>query len=215
MFAWQLENTHMLLTSRKERNIQSSLETQWRKDPTVRQDIETTLVNRAQEMFRWAVCQLDTLGKCRTQAALQKALVTLPPILDKIYNPQPLSVDEIAEIIAINLNDKATFNRDGIPEDPPDVLNIYSNIVTITTEESETQDPVKQVVALSHYLVKEYLISDRIQKGSAAHYSIQHAVCHNAIARSRLGYLLQFQGVKMLSHDNAKEFRLADHSARF
>lgn len=85
MSAWQLENTHMLLTSRKERDIQSSLEifiyeqshiclqservdkdiqkyvqqrlsndkdfSRWEKDPTVRQDIETTLVKGAQGMY--------------------------------------------------------------------------------------------------------------------------------------------------------------------
>ncbi|EUC31762.1 hypothetical protein COCCADRAFT_38175 [Bipolaris zeicola 26-R-13] len=273
MSAWQLENTHMLLTSRKERDIQSSLEifiyeqshiclqservdkdiqkyvqqrlsndkdfNRWEKDPTVRQDIETTLVKGAQGMFRWAVCQLDTLAKCRTRAALRRALVTLPPTLDKTYDrilsaiseddsryaitilrwltfaARPLSLGEVAEIVAINLDDEATFDRDEVLEDPLDVLNICSSMVTISTEESETQGPAKQIVVLAHYSVKEYLISDRIQKGSAAHYSMQLAVCHDAIARSCLGYLLQFQGVKMLSHNNAKEFRLADYSAMF
>ncbi|XP_014558237.1 hypothetical protein COCVIDRAFT_36442 [Bipolaris victoriae FI3] len=273
MSAWQLENTHMLLTSRKERDIQNSLETfiyeqshvclqservdkdiqkyvqqrlsndkdfsRWEKDPTVRQDIETTLVKGAQGMFRWAVCQLDTLAKCRTRAALRRALVTLPPTLDKTYDrilsaiseddsryaitilrwltfaARPLSLGEVAEIVAINLDDEATFDRDEVLEDPLDVLNICSSMVTISTEESETQGPAKQIVVLAHYSVKEYLISDRIQKGSAAHYSMQLAVCHDAIARSCLGYLLQFRGVKMLSHDNAKEFRLADYSAMY
>ena len=85
MSAWRLENTHMLLTSRKERDIQSSLETfiheqshiylqservdkgiqkyiqqrlcndkdfsRWEKDPTVRQNIKTTLVKGAQVMY--------------------------------------------------------------------------------------------------------------------------------------------------------------------
>ncbi|USP80476.1 hypothetical protein yc1106_07750 [Curvularia clavata] len=273
MSAWQLENSHTLLTSRKERDIQSSLEkfihkqdkiclqsklvdkdiqkyvqqrlyddkdlSRWKKDPALRQDIETTLMKGAQGMFRWAVCQLDTLGKCRTRAALRRALVTLPPTLDNTYDRilsaiseddskyaipilrwltfavRPLSVDEVAEVVAVNLDGEARFDCDEVLEDPLDVLSICSSMVTITTEESGGQDPVKQIVALAHYSVKEYLISDRIQTGSAARYSMQHTVCHDAIARSCLGYLLQFQGVKMLSHDNAKESRLADYSARF
>jgi hypothetical protein len=35
--------------------------------------------------FRWAVCQLDTLGKCRNRAMLRHALAALPPTLDKTY----------------------------------------------------------------------------------------------------------------------------------
>ena len=174
MSAWQLQNVHTLLTNRKERDIESSLDTfilhqntvclqsevvdkdiqkyvqqrlsndkrlsRWGKDPTLRQDIETTLMKGAQGMyvyylmfalktktdgtcrFRWAVCQLDTLGECRTRAALRRALAALPPTLDKTYDrilsaiskddsryavpilrwltftARPLSVDEVAEI---------------------------------------------------------------------------------------------------------------------
>jgi hypothetical protein len=67
------------------------------------------------------VCQLDTLKKCRNRAMLRKALTAQPPTLDKTYDrilraiaaedaeyavwpvfsERPLTVDEVAEVIAI------------------------------------------------------------------------------------------------------------------
>jgi RNA binding exosome subunit len=123
--------------------------------------------------------------------------------------------DEVAEIVAINLEDEARFDPEEVLEDPLDVLNICSSLVTMTTDKDGELGSAKQIVVLAHYSVKEYLLSDRIRKGSAAHYSMQSAACHDAIARSCLGYLLHFQGPELLRHDNAKEFRLAEYSARF
>ncbi len=118
MIGWQLQNLHLLVTSRRERGIESVLESfvdgqnmvclqselvdediqryvrqrlsddrslgKWQKDPAIRQEIETVLMKGAHGMyfyplaslresnadngdyrFRWAACQLDTLGKCR------------------------------------------------------------------------------------------------------------------------------------------------------
>ncbi|KAF1939184.1 hypothetical protein EJ02DRAFT_504930 [Clathrospora elynae] len=273
MSTWQLQNLHTLLTSRRERDIESSLETfirqqdfvclqselvdrdihkyvqqrlsddkqlsRWGRDPAIRQDIEAALMEGAQGMFRWAVCQLDTLGECRTRASLRKSLATLPPTLEKTYDrilsaiseadsqyavpilrwltfsARPLSADEVAEIVAINLEDEARFDPEEVLEDPLDVLNICSSLVTMTTEEEGELGSARQIVVLAHYSVKEYLLSDRIGKGSAAQYGMQNAACNDAIARSCLGYLLQFQGPDLLRHDNAKEFRLAEYSAKF
>ncbi|KAF1972363.1 HET-domain-containing protein, partial [Bimuria novae-zelandiae CBS 107.79] len=272
MSAWQLQNSHTLLASRRERDLESSLVTfihqqnfvdlqsklvdrdiqkyvrqrlsddkrlsKWGKDSALRQDIEAALMKGAQGMFRWAVCQLDALRECRTRASLQRSLATLPPTLDKTYDrilsaisevdaqyavptlrwltfsARPLSVEEVAKIVAISLENEARFDRDEVLEDPLDVLSICSSLVAITTDKDNgIPRRARQVVALAHYSVKEYLVSDRIGNGLAACYSMQAAACHDAIARSCLGYLLQFRGVEMLSQDNVKEFRLADYSA--
>ncbi|KAK2603443.1 hypothetical protein QQS21_004394 [Conoideocrella luteorostrata] len=39
----------------------------------------------ADGMFRWAICQLDSLARCRHEAAIEKALVSLPPNLEETY----------------------------------------------------------------------------------------------------------------------------------
>ena len=145
--------------------------------------------------FRWAVCQLDTLGKCRTRSMLRKSLATLPPTLDETYNrilcdidekdseyavcilqwlafsSRPLLVEEIAEVIAINVERNPAFNRDEVLEEPSEVLSICSSLVTITTTEQRFTTGSKghsKVVTLAHYSVKEYLISDRSLQRRAA-----------------------------------------------
>ncbi|CAI6339356.1 unnamed protein product [Periconia digitata] len=274
---WQLKNLHILLTSRRERDIEAVLNTfvdqqnivclqselvdkdieryvqqrllddtqlvKWAKDVTLRHEIELTIMRGAQGMFRWAVCQLDALQNCRTRAALRRTLATLPLTLDKTYDRilssiseddapyavsilrwlafsrRPLSLGEVSEIVAITLEDEARFDRDEILEDPFDVLNICSSLVTLyptnTSGEHETMDPTRQVVTLAHYSVKEYLLSERITKGSATRYSMQETACHDLIARSCVVYLLQFRTADILSQDDSTEFKLADYSAQF
>ncbi|KAI1522072.1 hypothetical protein PtrSN002B_012259 [Pyrenophora tritici-repentis] len=221
---WQLNNLHLLMTSRKERDIESSLESyvgeedavclqrdvvdkdiqryvqqrlrvdkglaKWNKDATIRQEIEEALMHGARGMFRWAVCQLDTLGKCCNRAMLRKSLASLPRTLDQTYDrilstiseeyskyamrilqwlafsARPLSVEEIAEVVAIDVARDPAFDRDEVLEDPLEVLDICSSLVTITKNKADGRlRPAKQIVALAHYSVQEYLVSDRIRQG--------------------------------------------------
>src|SRR4051794_24478024 len=116
------------------------------------------------------------------------------------FSARPLSVDEVAEIVAIDVERKPAFDREEVLEDPLEALNICSSLVTITTEKGgRRQGSVRQVVGLAHYSVKEYLLSNRIRKGPAAHYGMQDTACHDAIAQGCLGYLLQFQGSELKS----------------
>ncbi|OCK76482.1 ankyrin, partial [Lepidopterella palustris CBS 459.81] len=190
---WQLQKLHLLVTSRRERDIESSLEcfidrqnaiclqtelvdkdiqryvrqrlsddkslSKWQKDPTIRQEIETALMKGAHGMFRWAACQLDTLGKCRSRLTLRKSLATLPPTLNETYDrilsaidkedseyavrilrwltfsSRPLLLEEISEIVAIDVKHDPVFNSEGVLEDPLEALDICSSLVTIATIE--------------------------------------------------------------------------------
>ncbi|KAG9230960.1 hypothetical protein BJ875DRAFT_384023 [Amylocarpus encephaloides] len=254
---WQIENIHVLVTSRKERDIENSLEdivngeyivglqshvidkdieiyvrqrlsddkglNKWRKDAGIRREIETTLTEGSRGMFRWAVCQMDSLGKCRTRLALQKALKVLPVTLDETYerilyrisdddseyamrilkwlvfSSRPLSVEELAEIVAINVEREPAFNRDEILEDPIDVLDICMGLVSVAMAESSSlpspsphSSTISRTVTLAHYSVQEYLVSTRIRQGNAARYSMQAAASHAYIAKGTISYLLQF-----------------------
>jgi hypothetical protein len=44
--------------------------------------------------FRWVVCQLDALRKCRTPAALEKAIRRLPKTLNETYDRILGAIDE-------------------------------------------------------------------------------------------------------------------------
>ena len=70
-------------------------------------------------------------------------------------------------------------------------------------------------VALAHYSVKEYLVSERSFRSRASRYSIQDIACNEFIARSCIGYLLQFQEPDFLSDESIQESKLALYAAKF
>jgi hypothetical protein len=49
------------------------------------------------------------------------------------FSARLLSVEEIAEVVAIDVARDLTFNCDEVLEDPLDALNICSSLVTIST----------------------------------------------------------------------------------
>jgi ankyrin repeat protein len=172
---------------------------------------------------------------------LRKALATLPATLDQTYERilcaiteeeskyalrilrwlafsiEPLSLNEVAEAVAIDITRDPAFDRDEVLEDPLDALGICSSLVTIATVTMYKQgiyDDV-QTIALAHYSVQEYLLSDRIKHGQAKQYSLRKFDCHESITRACLKYLLQFNQSQMLSKDFFDNNALAMYSARY
>lgn len=166
---------------------------------------------------------------------LRKSLAGLPQTLDQTYDriltaisaednayairmlqwltfsERPLTVEEIAEVVAIDVNRDPAFDRDEIFEDPSEALDICSSLVVVTTQEAKHSKPVRRIISLAHYSVQEYLVSDRIRQGQAKQYSMSKTECHSAIAMGSLKYLLQFQ--QLLSAENLRLFALADYAA--
>src|SRR5205814_2331503 len=146
--------------------------------------------------FRWAVCQLDTLGKCLNLPRLRKALEGLPDTLngtydrilcaiDKeysqdalqilqwlVYSARPLRIDEVVDAIAVCSDSDYLFDVESRLPDPQDILTICSSLVTLVGVE----------IRLAHFSVKEYLMSERIQKGPAPQYSIREIPANISIA---------------------------------
>jgi hypothetical protein len=83
---------------------------------------------------------------------------------------RPLCLEEVAEIVAIDIDREPAFEPDEVLEDPSDVLSICSSLISITMQESQ---PFQQVVVLAHYSVKEYLVSTQCRQGPAARYGMQ------------------------------------------
>lgn len=184
------------------------------------------------------MCQLDTLGKCCNRAKLRKSLASLSRTLDQTYDrilsaiseeyseyamrilqwltfsARPLSVEEIAEVVAIDVAREPAFDRDEVLEDPLEPLEICSSLVTITKNEADGRSgPAQKIIALAYYSVQEYLVSDRIKQGSAKQYSMQEAECHNVITRGSLKYLIQHQ--QPLARETLKVFALARYTSEF
>lgn len=182
------------------------------------------------------MCQLDRLIKCRNRAKLQESLGSLPSTLDKTYDlilcaiseedsvyairalrwlaisARPLYLDELAEVVAINTDRESSFEDDEVLEDPSDILDICSSLVSATKENSWSK---RQVVVLAHYSIKEYLLSTRCLQGPATRFSMLDATCHDIVARSCLIYLLRWQCIDTTNKGSPRHIKLARYSAEF
>ncbi|KAF8507874.1 hypothetical protein JB92DRAFT_2815068, partial [Gautieria morchelliformis] len=188
IYEWNFDKLHLLATSRYEQDIEKTLRDfvshqvpmaeslvdgdiqvyvsrQMNDDPKFiryseekRQTIKTTLMDGAHGMFRWVVCQLDSLRNCRSPHELQMALIDLPPTLYETYDRILLRIDErdkgnalkllqwlafsvdkvsfseAVDVLATNPDtvNGPFFDRDRRFDDPRDILTICSSLVTIS-----------------------------------------------------------------------------------
>ncbi|KAI9442915.1 ankyrin repeat-containing domain protein [Lactarius indigo] len=184
----------------------------WREDE--KKMVVEALSEKADGMFRWVFCQLDTLRQC-LPSSVRQTLEELPESLDETYERivtdikkansahayrmlqclavaiRPLSVAELAELLAFDFD----AVKGGIPKLNPNwrwedheqaVLSTCSSLITIVTAGDS------QVVQFSHFSVKEFLLSDRLATStkdiSRYHISLEDA--NTVIARACLGLLL-------------------------
>ena len=116
---------------------------------------------------------------------------------------RPLRVEELAEIFAIGFGPNAAPNlvEDWRPENPEEaVFSACSTLITIiindSDAESDTESYAKgsKIVQFSHFSVKEYLTSDRLQISDIAsirNFYISLELAHTILARACLTVLLQ------------------------
>ncbi|KAI9764160.1 MAG: hypothetical protein M1840_008642 [Geoglossum simile] len=164
---------------------------------------------------------------------LRKALASLPKTLDDTYarilcgtdeehsgdalkilqwlaySARPLQIREVAEVIAVDIEDNPRFDAERRFPEPRDILKICSSLVTIIEEANDGNEQVK----LAHFSVKEYLVSERIQIGPACRYSIREAPANISIAEACLAYLLQFEHSNSLTSRTTQEYPLARYAA--
>ncbi|KAH9035906.1 hypothetical protein EDB85DRAFT_821210 [Lactarius pseudohatsudake] len=180
------------------------------------------LSEKADGMFRWVFCQLETLRQCLPQS-VRRTLNELPESLDGTYERvmmeikkanqvhayrmlqcltvavRPLSVAELAEVLAFDFD----VAKDGIPELNLDwrwedheqaVLSTCSSLITVVP----VPDEGSPVVQFSHFSVKEFLMSDRlaISTGDISQYHISLEDAHTVLARASLGVLLRVPDVE-------------------
>jgi hypothetical protein len=103
---------------------------------------------------------------------------------------RPLRVEELAEIFAIDLGPTIANLMEGWrPESPEEaVLSTCSALITIIDDE------VSKIVQFSHFSVKEFLTSDRLQTSNVENicqYYIHLELAHTIFARACLTIILQ------------------------
>ena len=142
------------------------------------------------------------------------------------YSKQPLSLLQLAEVVAIDEDEDPRFDPERRFPEPEDILLICSSLVTTTEEDEDTWDRtsllrkrVKVVnVKLAHFSVQEYLVSSQIMRGPAKEYSIQEIDANVRIARDCLLYMLYitgdiFKAASHEEHDFWSNFPLARYAA--
>lgn len=167
--------------------------------------------------FRWAVCQLDVLKTCKKPSATKKALEELPKTLDGTYerilgnieagevdearsilqwlafSERPLTLEEVAEAAIMKVGGDPIDPGNDRLYNPREVLRICQSLISLSRENlticGERKDC--EVVRFAHFSVKEYLLSDRISKGSAGAFSLSAKSSHMQIAECCLSILLQ------------------------
>ena len=180
-------------------------------------------------------CQLDNLRRCMP-SSIRKALDELPDTLDDTYERilqsipkqkwqhaqrlfqcivaaiRPLRVEELAEIFAIGFGANVSLN---LVEDwrPPNaeeaVLSSCSTLITIV------DDRGSKIVQFSHFSVKEYLTSDRLETSNVVNirqFYIPLEPAHTTLARACLAVLLQLDG--RADEERVEAFPLALYAAR-
>jgi hypothetical protein len=132
--------------------------------------------------FQWVFCQLEILRR-KLPPNIQVALDELPKTLDGTYKHALLSIDEdkqeyaqrlficltvsirplhvaeLAEVLAIRFDANGLANYDvgwRLGEAENAVLSVGSSLISVVNVDGS------QVVQLSHFSVKEFLISDRL-----------------------------------------------------
>ncbi|KAI9436463.1 hypothetical protein H4582DRAFT_1880234, partial [Lactarius indigo] len=173
------------------------------------------LSEKADGMFRWVFCQLETLRQCLPQS-VRRTLNELPESLDETYERvmmeikkanqvhayrmlqcltvavRPLSVAELAELLAFDFN----VAKGGIPklnsnwrwEDHEQaVLSTCSSLIALVPGDGSP------VVQFSHFSVKEFLMSDRLatSTGEISQYHISLEDAHTVLAQASLSVLLR------------------------
>lgn len=194
----------------------------------IQQEIISVVAEKAGDMFRLATLQLNELRKCGNLKSLRKVLHSLPTTLDETYSrilgsiePEVVddalkilywlcfafdspTIDEIAEVLAVDLETQEYDLLQRMP-DPEDLMSICGSLVIRTGDSGRH-------LKLSHFSVKEYLISTRIRNGTQSKYHITSQAADISIAKTCLIYLKE---CKYRNQEEANAKRLENPLTRY
>lgn len=122
------------------------------------------------------------------------------------FSERPMSLGELAEVVtvAIDSEGKALYDSRNRMRDPSDVLTICGSLVALSASAADTvpfyqwcpEFPLEtlaaRIVRLSHFSVKEYLVSKRIRTSRASDYSVNTELANRSIAMTCIVYLMRF-----------------------
>ena len=139
------------------------------------------------------------------------------------YGSRSVSVAEVAEAIAINLEEASFDARDRLA-DPCGVLKICSSLLTLSPFQVQTMNWGYAVLGVAekietlrfaHYSVKEYLISQRWSSTISHLFKLDIDSGHDLIAQLCLSYLLSIRDALQPTLDTFRSLPLLQYATRF
>lgn len=138
--------------------------------------------------------------------------------------PCSVSVADVAEAVAID-RERHTFDPEDRLADPFDIVEVLSSLVTYSSAQiALTFDEASNGryagaeratgLRLSHYSVKEYLLSDRLRNKGTSKLYISSYEAHKCIAEACLKYLLWFDHPGSVSLGFILDFPFGLYAAR-
>ncbi|RYP68914.1 hypothetical protein DL771_006403 [Monosporascus sp. 5C6A] len=210
LLAW-IQDRHGSKTNARVRDHKGL--SRWRGKEDIQEEIESALMEKADGMFRWVTCQLDALKNCLNYPTLQKALKALPKTLDKTYarilcnipsdhlpytirilqlltfSERPLRVEEAVDAVAVELTETPRFNiRNRMPV-PEEISRYCSSLVAVVKRADSVTDNSITEIQLSHFSVKEWLVSDQLETNLSEH--LKETAARATMAEVCLAYLLE------------------------
>ena len=126
---------------------------------------------------------------------------------------RPLRVEELAEIFTIDFgpNDAPNLVGGWRPENPEEaVLSTCSTLIAIITD-----DEGSEIVQFSHFSVKEFLTSDRLQTSDVGNIHLYHVAlepAHAILARACVAVLVQLD--EKMDEENFETIPLTSYAAQ-
>ncbi|KAI7191295.1 hypothetical protein KC363_g3950 [Hortaea werneckii] len=211
--SWGNKSLHMLVTSRKEVEIEDTLEDlvlsanrTCLESHLVDEDIRTYVHERLTEDKSFRRWQRDPEIQEEIEQTLGKQACGMFAVLFKICQK------------LFTIHGDPIFDKDEVLQDLRDILRICLSLVSIIPavqdrEKSNTDtrvEPTGEYIRLAHFSVKEYLVSTRpcLEK-----FSLLEKDSHDILATSCLVYLHRFQGEEWKDCNSEAKFPLAGYAA--
>ncbi|KAH7191260.1 hypothetical protein DER44DRAFT_889995 [Fusarium oxysporum] len=194
--------------------------------PSLLEVIRDKIGDGADGMFRWAACQLESLARCLSPAAIEIALMSLPRDLNETYcrmlenipseyrrdairllqflvhTKRPLTLPEAVEVIATEINQESRgFTAKRRLFQAADILRYCPSLVIIAevTNYHETLEELH----LAHFSAKEYLLEQ-------AQFDLKNASI--TISKTCLTYLTDIRGWHSTIR---RDFPMAQYAAEY
>ncbi|KAH9478142.1 hypothetical protein JR316_0008595 [Psilocybe cubensis] len=203
-----------------------------------RSEIERKLLDCADgsPRFRYIALMLAEVEKCSNLAMLETTLTELPKDLDEIYGRilrkcdskkaldlrrflqflafsiRDITLEELAEIITVEFTpeNEPVYNSNKRYFNPIDVLELCGGLV-VTVRNVKSHNQNKDYIKLSHFSVKEYLMSSHVQDV----FHLAKTTSQIEISKTLLSYLLETYAATLnINNLGPSNFPLQSHAIR-